>query len=199
MIATAAESPVAVAYAARDLKRHYRNASDSRKRRGREWYATAAREARKLSRKHGCTFRQAAAIIAVTSPDAQLSTHLRWASEILEGSRTAGRYPADQAPKVKAILADRKNPGQYATGPKVSAFYLAIIGRTDSLTIDRWASHAAGGPKASVPGPAWRRTFETAYRQAAADTGETVRDFQAIVWTQVRETEARMRLADITK
>jgi hypothetical protein len=174
------------------------------KRRGREWYDAARRECRKIARATGVPYKRVAAVLAITSPDAQLSTNLRWTREICEGSSAtmAGRYPRDQRPKVEAALRS-DDPGQYATGPKVSAFYRAIVGDADCLVIDRWASFAAGGPRDKVPGVKIRRMIEAAYRRAADLTDETVRDFQAIVWIQSRETTVRsngqlVRLADIT-
>jgi hypothetical protein len=141
--------------------------------------------------------------MAITSPDAQLSTNVRWTEAACRnGGRTAGRYPADQLPKIRAAL-ESKRPGRYATGPKVGAFYRAIMGCPDHLVIDRWASFAAGGPRDKVPPAALRREIERAYRAVAARVGETVRDFQAVVWIVVRETTPRsngqlVRYADIT-
>ncbi len=198
MVALLPETEPAVRYATRDLRRHYAEAPEDRRERGRAWYDAARREARKLSRETGYTLGQAAAVIAITSPDAQLSTNLDWARAILDGKRRAlldgtprrfaGRYPKDQLPKVCRVLMDRHRPGRHATGPKVSAFYRAIMGATDDLVVDRWASFAAGGAKDRAPSPRERRTIERAYRQVASEAGENLRDFQAIVWEQVRET-----------
>jgi len=184
----------------------YSAADESQKDRGRRWYAQARRECRKIARESGYSYRQVAAVLAITSPDAQLSTNVRWTRETcLSGGQTAGRYPTDQLPKVRAALADTRNPGQFATGPKVNAFYRAIIGDEDCLVVDRWASFAAGGPKDRTPRAKERRIIADAYRAAAAFTGESVRDFQAIVWIACRESttvvrngrEVSRRLADI--
>jgi hypothetical protein len=174
------------------------------KRRGREWYDEARRECRRISRATGVPYKRVAAVLAITSPDTQLVTNVRWTREICDGTSEtmAGRYPGDQRPKVLAALAS-DTPGDHARGPKVNAFYCAIVGDCDKLVIDRWASFAAGGPRDKVPGIKIRRVIEAAYRKAADACGETVRDFQAIVWIQCRETTERAdgrihRLADIT-
>lgn len=189
-------------YAERELLHAYHGATADHVRRGRDWYKAARRECRRMAREHGRPLSQVAAVLAITSPDAQLSTNLRWTEEILRGERGAGRYPADQGPKVRAALASRR-PGQYAAGPKVNAFYRAIMGAEDTLVIDRWAAFAAGSTKDRVPGAKARRAIAQGYRQAAASVGESVRDFQAIVWIALRESTPRangqtVRLADIT-
>jgi hypothetical protein len=146
---------------------------------------------------------QVAAVLAITSVDVQLSTNLRWTEEILRGEREAGRYPASQAPKVRAAL-NTRYPGRFVSGPKCSAFYRAIMGDTDALVLDRWAALALGYKRKHLP-RAVRREFEVAYRAAAAACGETVRAFQAITWITVRETTPKKgrlvvipRLIDIT-
>lgn len=174
--------------------------------RGRRWYVAAARECRKIGRDTGYTFRQVAAVLAVTSPDAQLSSNIRWTRQACEnGGQTAGKYPGQQLPKVRAILGDRRRPGRHVSGPKVTAFYRAILGDPDVLVIDRWASFAAGGPRDIPPRANDRRVLDAAYHAAAILCGESIRDFQAITWIQTRESTAvhkrgRMvipRLADI--
>lgn len=183
------------------LLARYAAATPEQRERGRRWYAQARRECRRMSREYGYTLAQVAAVLAITSPDAQLAANLAWTEAILRGERTAGRYPADQAPKVRAALSSRR-PGKYATGPKVSAFYRAIMGDEDCLVVDRWASYAAGGPRDKVPGAKQRRSIADAYRRTAARVGESVRDFQAIVWIATRESTPKStgivpRYADI--
>ena len=197
-------SPLAP-YATRELLHRYGLASADHKRRGRTWYDAARRECRRIARETGISYAKVAAVLAITSPDAQLVTNVEWTDAICRGGRPsmAGRYPSDQAPKVRAALKAR-HPGRYASGPKVQAFYRAICGDTDGLVIDRWAAYAAGGNRDAAPSAKARRALESAYRAAAAKVGETVRDFQAIVWIQARETTPSKRhgivhrLQDIT-
>ena len=156
-----------------------------------------------MAAEHGYTLAQVVAVLAITSADAQLASNLRWTKEILLGEREAGRYPADQAPKVRGALSSRY-PAQFVGGPKCSAFYKAIMGDTNALVLDRWAVAATGHRSKNVP-RALRREVEQAYRSAASACGETVRAFQAITWIAVRETLPRKgalvvipRLVDIT-
>jgi len=189
MVAISATDPLAP-YSERELLHAYAQASPDIVRRGREWYPAARAECEDIARTSGHTVAQVAAVLAITSPDTQLGTNLSWTRAACHQRpvTTAGKYPGAQLPKVRAALADTANPGQYALGPKVAAFYRAIIGDEDALVIDRWAVYAAGCDRSKVPGAKTRRIVEQSYRAAATRVGENVRDFQAIVWTVVRES-----------
>ena len=185
------------------LLSHFDAAPESRRDRGRRWYAAAAREVRSIAAETGTTFRRAAAVLAITSPDAQLRTNLAWTrAACANGGETAGRYPNGQRPKVRGALTAPR-PSEFVKGPKVSAFYRAILGDPEAVVLDRWACYAAGGSRAKTPSRTEAREIADAYREAASIVGEHVRDLQAIVWLQVRETTARTdgrvhRLADVT-
>lgn len=203
MVALAADHTL-TPYAERELLARYESATPEQVRRGRDWYRAARRECRRMARKYNRPLAQVAAVLAITSPDAQLRQNVAWAEAILAGERPsmAGRYPKDQAPKVRAAL-ESTRPGQYATGPKVHAFYRAIMGATDELVIDRWAAFAAGAERDRVPNITTRRSIADAYRRAAQHVHESVRDFQAIIWIVTRESTPRVtgrvpKLADIT-
>lgn len=170
----------------------YDRATDAQLRHGRSWYGTARRVLAREARAHGATTAQAAAVFAITSPDAQLVHNLAWTREALRtnGAARVGRYPARMTAAVREALASRR-PGRYATGPKVRPFYRAIMGDRDALVLDRWALRAATGD--DRPTVANRRTAEAAYREAAALRGESPRDFQAIVWTVARDDAVSAR------
>jgi uncharacterized protein YbaA (DUF1428 family) len=110
----------------------------------------------------------------------------------MNGGRTAGRYPTDQLPKIHDALYGPR-PSDAPRGPKVAAFYRAVVGDDDALVIDRWASFAAGGPRDRVPRAKERAAIAEAYQAVAADVGEALRDFQAIVWIQCRESTPDVR------
>ena len=117
----------------------------------------------------------------------QLSTALRWTDEILAGVREGGRFPNVQGPKIVAACSTRY-PFARVTGPKVNAFYRAIMGDVGALVLDRWAIHAAGYPKPRSEVPrTLRMELEAAYRAGGSSVrGETVRAFQAIACDVVR-------------
>jgi hypothetical protein len=175
----------------------YHRATPEQKRRGRDWYDAAREACETISLETGVALDRVAAVMAITSPDAKLATNIAWTRAACAAKQrrlplTAGRYPANQRPKVQRALDQRrKNPGEAVRGPKVSAFYRAIMGDDDTLVIDRWAAFAAGFGRQRPPTRRQAATIEAAYRQAAASVGESVRDFQAIVWIVVRESTRR--------
>jgi hypothetical protein len=161
------------------------------RRRGRRWYPAARRRLDELARSYERPFSQVAAVFAIVSPAAQLKSCLRWTEEILRGERMGGRYPNMQGPKIERALSTRY-PVRHATGPKVSAFYRALMGDTQAVVIDRWSARAAGwdSAKHAIPRTV-QRELEQAYREAAAEVGERVREFQAITWLALRETQPK--------
>jgi len=207
------------AYAARELADVYAAATPAQRRRGRSWYPTMRRTVGELAAGTGYAPVQAAAVLAITSPDAQLSTNVDWTRRALEsnGAARVGKYPTRMVPAVQAVLSSpARDALDLVSGPKVHPFARAIMGDRDALVLDRWAyaaanpfrSHSAdpkpdGSKGASYIGDRTRRELELAYRIAAAAAGETVRSYQAIVWTVVRESTPDelgrvRRLADIT-
>jgi hypothetical protein len=166
----------------------YEAASPGVRRRGRAWYPEANRQLREIAAHNECPLSHAVAVFSIVSPAVQLSTALRWTEEILAGVREGGRFPNVQGPKIVAACSTRY-PVFRVTGPKVNAFYRAIMGDVGALVLDRWAIHAAGYPKPRSEVPrTLRMELEAAYRSAAAACGETVRAFQAITWIVCRET-----------
>lgn len=166
----------------------YEKASPCVRRRGRAWYPEANRQLREIAARNECPLSHAVAVFTIVSPAAQLVTALRWTEEILAGERIGGRYPNAQAPRIEAATSTRY-PVTRITGPKVNAFYRAIMGDTDALVLDRWAIRAAGHPNLYSRVPRWLlRELDSGYRAAASACGETVRAFQAIVWIVCRET-----------
>lgn len=181
----------------------YEQASPAIRRRGRSWYPETHRRLREIAESTGATPAQAAAVFAIVSPLVQVMTALQWTEQILRGERAYGCFPNVQGPRIEAVLASRR-PCRHVSGPKVNAFYRAIMGDTSALVLDRWAAFAAGHEdrRRNIP-LAVRREMEAAYRAAAAAVGETVRAFQAIVWIVVRETTPRSngvvpRYGDVT-
>ena len=84
-------------------------------------------------------------------------------------------------------IAQGADPLETLSGPKVRAFYRAITGDTDAVTVDRWAARVAEGRDDSraPSGRRWDR-LETAYRVAAATEEVGARDLQAAVWCAIR-------------
>lgn len=167
------------------LVKLYRNGSVEQHERGRAWYPTMRRICTGIAlRTNACT-EHAAAVLAVTSPGAQLALNLRWAAAWAESPGTSvGRYPARMVPAC-ALAWDAPNPGECVTGVKVEAFYRAIMGHKTALVLDRWALRLATGSAATTAGN--RKAASALHHEAAVACGEHVRDMQAIIWTIGRE------------
>lgn len=199
-------------YYRRELLAQWNDAGKARRKRGKEWYPAAREIMESAARESGHTLEQAVAVMAITSPGAQLRTNIEWTKRALEsnGAAKVGRFPNVMAPKIRAVLDDPDYAAEYVRGPKVGPFFRAILGDPNELVLDRWALYAAQGSgdrdtNHQLPAGA-RDAIERAYRNAAKAVRCKVRDFQAAVWIHVRETTPVLRrgkwitprLADIT-
>lgn len=203
-------------FAAMRLRGHYLRAPSEIRDAGRRWYPHAARCARQLAAEapEGIGPATVAAVIATLSP------RLRWGHNIADAAamvRAATRHGGALGPEgtegaaqaaaayafperirmAAAILArpeDRFARDLALRGPKVSAFYRAIRGDRESVTVDVWAAIAAGYDPGRLT-PRRIRIVQDAYRRAAAMVGECPRDFQAQVWLAVRGVKPSDALA----
>lgn len=174
----------------------YRQATPEQIARGRRWYPRYAVACRRVARDTATPARRVMATAAITSPVAQLATNLAWTRTACTdiGARV-GRYPNAMAKRYLPILRGEIAPLAGLDGPKVRAFYRAILGDLDAIVLDRWALRAAGHPRDDCTPRQYER-IAARYRRAAATVGENPRDFQAIVWVVLRE-RGRAKLADI--
>lgn len=166
------------------LVRMYNEGPPQLRAEGLAWYATAHAAAVDLAVRYGTTDRVAAGVIAALSPRLQWSVNLQAAARALAGEDPGTlRRSAEQASRIIA----GEDPLSVLQGPKVRAFYRAIMGDPDAVTLDVWAMRAAlGAEPPAKPSPALRARMERAYRRAAAAVGVPPRDFQAAVWAIAR-------------
>lgn len=170
----------------------YRTGTAEQRDRGARWYDTAHAACDRIARDTGMDTARVVAVFAITSPDAQLVTNLKWTRTWAENPGTkVGRYPGRMVRACWTAMA-AANPAEAVTGPKVRAFYDAIMGDRDALVLDRWALRLATGSDATTVGN--RREAERLYREAAAELKVPVRDLQAIIWTIGREAMTRADL-----
>lgn len=175
----------------RRLSAHYRRAEKSgRVNRGRDWYP---RMREILDAERGDhSLETAVAVFAITSQGASLKANLEWTRRALSGDTNVGRWPNRQGSKIREALNDPERAHEACIGPKIEAFYRAVAGDPDALVIDRWAAFAALGERfENGISDKQRAECERAYRRLAAELGEDVRDIQAAIWLQVRETVPR--------
>ncbi len=179
------------------LTRRYRSLDDDVILRGLAWYPEALRRMEDLAVETGYLTEQAAAVMAITSRATHLTTNIQWTEIALRsgGATPVGRFPNVMVPMVQMVLENPSNIPVCVSGPKVEAFYRAIMGDETAVVLDRWALLAAGhdyGKRAPDPGPVWR-SIEEAYRRAAKRVNIAARDFQAVIWIAVRESTATSR------
>lgn len=147
---------------------------------GDAWYTQARRTARKLARKHGTTVATAAGVIAALSPRVQWKANVNGADHILGGGNTGPGFNRNVEKACR--IRDGERPLSVLGGPKVTAFYRAIMGDEEQAVIDVWMWRALGVKPDGMK-------YEDAVnilRQAAAKVDLPVATFQALVWAQVR-------------
>jgi hypothetical protein len=144
------------------------------------WYRQARRAARKLSAKHGCTLAVAAGVVAALSPRVRWSANINGADHILGGGDAGPGFNRNVEKACR--IRDGERPLDVLGGPKVTAFYRAIMGDEEAAVIDVWMWRALGMEPNSVP-------YEDAKAivvSAAKAAGVSTTTFQALVWTHVR-------------
>jgi hypothetical protein len=126
---------------------------------------------------------EAAAVLAALSPRVQWADNVHGARVLYGLAEGRLRAFCRQVRKARAIRAGA-DPDAVLRGPKERAFWRAITGDVDSVTVDRWAYLAAMGEpsgRRGIPAPMYAR-LAAAYADAADLVGESPRDMQAIVW-----------------
>jgi hypothetical protein len=84
------------------------------------------------------------------------------------------------------LVANDRYYNRHVTGPKVTSFYLNILGHTEPITVDAIMSRAAGfGSDVRV---GMRTKIEVAIRSLSDVFGTTPRDTQAAVWIAYRRS-----------
>lgn len=183
------------------LYRLYELASEQDKLDGRNWYHGARVEMGRLAVAHETSTKIAAGVTAALSPNARWGQNLVDADSVLHVAlrpytlaeyheTTVSTYNPNKT-KAFAIAeqhwASSGEPLDVLSGPKVTAFYLNLIGDSSALTLDSHAYNAYCGFRATgsdLPGMRAQLTRDArkAYRRAAEVKRETVSAFQAIIW-----------------
>jgi hypothetical protein len=169
----------------RRLSALYESAPIEAYRAGMQWYAMARQEASALARRHGVTLACAAGAIAALSPRVHWKVNLRLADAVLGKTYRRGAFKANLAKAVS--IRDGAKPLAVLSGPKVRAFYRAIMGDQTAAVIDVWMLRAMGLLKlATGLKPVVYAKLEAILVKVANAYRTTVARLQAIVWTVVR-------------
>jgi hypothetical protein len=166
----------------RRLLDHWSQADRDAHTQGRQWYAVARRTCGVMARERGVSLATACGVVAALSPRLQWGPNLRAARAVLAGERPTGVFRASLE-RARRIYQGAR-PLAVLSGPKVRAFYRALMGDATAAVVDVWVARAAG----------WVRELkEAAYAKVAAAlataaraVGVPVAWFQAVVWVAVR-------------
>lgn len=165
------------------IVRVYRQASAEVRAQGREWYANARRTAAKVARAMGHTKATACGVIAALSPRLGWTHNVNAAIAMLAGRDPTGVFKASKS-KARRIIAGER-PLSVLSGPKVRAFYAALMGDQDAAVIDVWMARAAGLKNPQLKEREYNRVA-AALKLASSEVGERVAALQAIAWVQTR-------------
>lgn len=150
---------------------------------GVRWYPVAEIHARAIATLTGTDLGTGAAVIAELSPRCDWTTNVRAAHRVARGQATTGLAVLPRnLERARAVLAG----GTPTASPKVSAFRANVAGDPDAVTVDVWAARAAGVPEELLGRVGVYGAVAHAYRLAAARTGLTPREAQAVAWVVVR-------------
>ena len=157
---------------------------------GQRWYQDARALAVELANTCGLSIEQAAGVMAALSPREhwqRLYVRLvRWTQASQAGQPITSELTIGTGSnqyKAQQILAGAPI-GAQCSGPKVLAFYRAILGDEQAVPIDCHAHRAAIGRNAPelLQRKGHRQDVQDAYTAVARQFGETPRECQAIIW-----------------
>lgn len=157
-------------------------ATDEEREQGAEWYAEARARISRMARNFGVSKSCAAGVVAALSPRLRWSVNVRAAETLLSGTTPSGVFKASLA-KAQRILAGEK-PLRVLSGPKVRAFYRALMGDESAAVVDVWVARAVGWTK-EIKAKAYAR-IARALAKAAEIVGVAVAKLQAVAWVVVR-------------
>lgn len=160
----------------------WEHASEEDREAGAHWYDSARAVVRNLAERYNVSRSCVAGIVAATSPRIHWSRNIAVAESILTNGTATGVFKASLR-KAQRILSGEK-PLKALKGPKVRAFYRALMGDNSAAVVDVWIAKAVGWTK-DLKQKAYER-IEAALREAASKVGVAVAKFQAAVWVAIR-------------
>lgn len=182
----------------RNITATYRAATAAQRVEGRSWYATARQVAESLD---PADPRRAAAVLAVLSPRVHWDRNVTMAADVYAGRPVAGiRANADKARRI----VDGADPDVVVSGPKVRAFWAAIVDpdNAEAIVVDRHALDVACGDvlddetRGKLLGRKGAYSevaglYRSAARRLSKELGHTLTavDVQATTWVAWRENK----------
>lgn len=165
----------------------YAKATTRQRTAGANWYPTARAQVAALA----SLYHRPVAVMAAVA--AALSNSKTWPENVRLTDAVLSAYTRGERPRGhfghcirQAVAIWDANDASLISGPKTAPFARALAGDDAAAVIDRHMVRAARRRKSlTLLG---HRELQTALRLGAAETGESVTTFQAIVWTVARES-----------
>lgn len=158
----------------------YANTTPQTRDEGHRWYPDFKRFCRRRGAELGVSTGTYAGIFAATSPTTSYAANLTITEAVIAGRRKV-MAAHGAAPKI----AEGAAPLDALRGPKVRAFYAAIMGRkSGDVVIDRWMVRVCGRPDNAVK-TEYKR-MSAAIIAAAALFNVDKHHFQATLWVDIR-------------
>lgn len=153
---------------------------------GATWYPDAHAVAVELASAAGVSVEHTAAVLAHTSPKTRWSANVAQATAlVLADKRLPGALRANVERARAALASDDPLDTFGPTAPKTRNFARNILGDSDAVTIDVWATRIALGPDAGESTLKRRGVYDAladVYRTAAAKRGVEPSTMQATTW-----------------
>lgn len=191
---------------------YYENSTPEDAAVGNGWYDQARKLIADMGEQYGFNEAQSVSVAAILSAQCNWRSNKLFSHAIYRGYSEGIRDPwsfrvhpgpggkifasTNQRERIIKACEDTEDPGQYATGPKVSVFYANIMGDHNQVTVDVWAmricvndpdARNAEGIPYYNPGIPVRRRMQAAYVEAANRAGDiTPREIQAVTWECIR-------------
>ena len=143
-----------------------------------DWYEFARRDIEYVCGSEIWCPRRFSAVLSITSPRVAVARNVRTAFRYM----SSGRCFANTMSGTVESLARFELTGQVSpTAQKVSAFFLAITGDSESIVLDVWIAKALRVSQAKFKNRTLAKCVDR-MRAAAEFYGLTPRDYQACVW-----------------
>ena len=144
-----------------------------------DWYDDVREGCEAFSAAHGLPLERVAGVLAVTSPRVQVERNAVLAKRVL----LDGVGAFDGLPSVRVSLRRYLDTGEIR-GPKVGAFYRAILGDSAAVVVDTWVQRGLGH-EGRMEGRRYKRAAD-AVRSLSGRCGVTPREGQAALWYGAR-------------
>jgi len=163
------------------------------------WYGTAKQRLEEIGKQHGIELKTLAGVAAALSPNNRWAQNVvdvkKWAAAYKAGTLTetssAGTFGKNRAKAFKIL--NGEDPEKVLQGPKVKAFYKALIGEGDEPVIDfhmanilRGSGYKTTKETEGISAAEYKRLAQQLIDEASA-AGMKPADYQAKKWIEHRD------------